>query len=221
VENPWLLAIAIGITIAAFVAALVVDRLRKQIRTRQMRAVAARLGYVSDETGDGLADSFQDFALFFRGGARRTANLLCSPANDGGDTIRIFDYAYEVRTGKNRRVRWRTALLIESERLDLPAFTLRPEGFSQKLQGLVREGDIDFEDQPHFSAAYVLHGPDEARIRALFSPDKLAFFAQRRGLSIEGNRRKAIYYQSNKRVSPRAMPSFLEEGLAVLNVLAG
>jgi hypothetical protein len=184
-----------------------------------MRDVAASLGYEFDERGISLIDRLGEFALLSQGHSRYATSLLRTEA-DGAKTT-IFDYSYTTGHDKNRRTHLGSALLLESERLDLPAFTLRPEGLGQKLMGLAGRQDIDFEDHQKFSAAYTLQGPDEQEIRALFSTDKLDFFAQRPGLCVEGSGQKLLYYRAGKRLSPKAVASFMEESLEVLRLLAG
>jgi len=213
------LLLAIGITLAIIVALVAVERYRTQRRRRQMIAVADRLGYEFAEEEAGLADALGEFPLCSRGGlSRKMTNLL--RARVDGTAVTIFDYRYIVGHGRRKHTYRQSVLLFESQRLDLPTFALRPEGLGQKLAGALGQQDIDFEDRPDFSAAYVLQGPDEAQIRALFASEKLAFFAQRRGLCVEGQGQRLLYYRARKRVSPDAIPSFVEDGLAVFRLLA-
>lgn len=217
-DNQFFLFIMIAIAIVVVV--VVMDQYGKQRRTKDMRAVAERLGYDFVEEEAGLANLLGEFALISqRGRSRKTTNLLHTVMDEAA--ITAFDYRYTVGYGKNRHTVSQSVLLLESQRLDLPAFTLRPEGLGQKLQSLLGQQDIDFEDHPDFSAAYLLQGPDESQVRALFDGEKLGFFAQRRGLCIEGHGQKLLYYRPQRRVSPEAIPAFMEEGLGVLDLLAG
>ncbi|MBN1137023.1 MAG: hypothetical protein JXM73_10575 [Anaerolineae bacterium] len=218
-DQTWLWFLAIGIAVVLFVAYLGVGRYKKQRRMAQMRAAAERLGYEFFEKEDDLGDAFDEFVLLSRGRHREKANFLRTRVD--GVAVTILDYGYIVGHGRNQRTHRQSVLVFDSERLDLPAFALRPEKLGDKLQGLKGQQDIDFEDHPGFSSAYVLQGPDEARVRALFDTEKLAFFARRPGLGVEGNGRKLLYCRAGKRVSPKAIPSFVEEGLAILNTLAG
>lgn len=216
-DSSFFLFVAIAIMFV--VAVVVLGYHQNQERIKQLRAVAARLGYDYAEVGAGLTGALAGFALFSRGHSRKVTNLLSRVAD--GTAVSSMDYRYELGAGKNRRIHRQSVLLLESERLNLPAFALHPEGLGQKLAGLLGQQDIDFEHQPDFSAAYVLRGPDERPIRALFSSEKLAFFARRPGLCIEGQSRRLIYYRSRKLVSPAEIPSFLAEGMAVLKLMAG
>lgn len=215
-DNSFLLAVVAVVVIV--VVAVVYDRYYKRHRINQMRAVAERLGYVFAAEAPGLAGTLSGFPLFSRGHSHTTTSLLRGEAD--GTAATIFDHCYIIGYGRNRRIRRQSVLLFESQRLDLPTFALRPEGLGQKLAGLLGQQDIDFEGHPDFSAAYVLQGADEAQIRALFAGEKLAFFAQRRGLCVEGQGQRLLYYRARKRVLPDAIPSFVEDGLAVFRLLA-
>ena len=205
--------------VVVVVAVVVVQYFQKLRRGKQMRDVAVRLGYEFHEKGDSLIEGLGGFDLIFQGRSRTATNVLCTKADDA--TATFFDYSYETGQAKNRRIHRRSVLLLESERLDLPAFGLRPEGIGQKLMGLAGQQDIDFEDHQKFSAAYALQGPDEQEIRVLFGGEKLDFFAQRPGMCVESNGRQLLFYRGQKLISPKAIPSFVEEGLAVLHLLAG
>lgn len=215
------LFLIVGFALVVVAALVAVNWFRGQRRAKQLRAIAAQLGYAYAEVGTGLVDSLSGSGLFSHGGlhAGQATNVLRTEVE--GAAVTALDYRYTTGVGKNQRTANQTALILESERLDLPAFSLRPEGLSQKLQGAMGLPDIDFPEQPSFSSAYVLQGSDEAQIRALFDAEKPAFFAQRRGLSIEGDGHRLVYYRERKLVSPKAMQSFVEEGLAVLRLMAG
>jgi hypothetical protein len=213
--------VAIVIAVVIFVVVAAVVLYGQQKRVKQLRAIAAQLGYQFVEQGPGLFDTLRGFPLFSQvhSHARTATNLLRGEADGAAATL--FDYSYAVGQGKNQRYHTQSVLLFESERLNLPPFALRPEGFGQKVRGLLGQQDINFQEHPAFSSAYVLQGTSEAQIRALFDSKKLAFFAQRHGLCVEGDGGKLIYYRAAKRVSPKTIPAFVEEGRAVLRLLAG
>jgi hypothetical protein len=212
---------AIGIILVIILSIIVVGPYRTQRRTKQMRAAATRLGYEFDDEEPGLVKALGEFALFSRCDcyADNTSNVLRARAD--GVAVTIFDHACFVGHGANQRIRRESVLLLESERLNLPAFVLHPQGSEGWLESLAGEQTIVLGDPVGFSAAYVLQGPDAPKIRALFSGDQAAFFARRRGLCVEGMGRRLLYYRAEKCISPKALPSFVAEGLAVLNVLTG
>lgn len=215
-ESSFLL-IAVGMAVVV-VAFIVLAYYEKQKRIEGMRAVAARLGYRYAEADAGLAGTLAGFALLSRGHSHRASNVLSTEVD--GTAATVADYHYETGYGKQRHSYRQSVLLLESGQMGLPAFVLRPEGFGQRLAGLLGQQDIDFEEQPNFSAAYLLQASDEAQVRSLFGAEKLAYFAQRPGLSVESQGQRLIYYRANRRVSPEDVPTFVKDGLAILHLLA-
>jgi hypothetical protein len=216
-DNSFLLVV-LGMCVV-IVALIVLGYYQKRKRMEEMRALAARQGYHYTERDDALAGALAEFALLSRGHSRRATNVLSTEAD--GIAATVADYRYVTGYGKHQQTHRRSVLLLESGQLDLPAFVLRPEGLGQKLAGLLGQQDIDFEGQPDFSEVYLLQGPDEARIRALFGHETLAYFARRPGLCVESQGRRMLYYRANRRLAPEEIPSSVEDGLAVLHLLAG
>jgi hypothetical protein len=191
-------------------------------RTNDLQAAAASLGYEFSPTRNDMLDTLSEFSLFTRGRYGKATNLLGT--NVDGAAVAVFDYAYTVHSGsgKNRRdtVHTQSVLVCESEGLDLPAFRMEPEGLFERIGSAMGGQDIDFPDAPAFSKAFVLQGSDEPGIRALFSGEKLDFLAGHKGICLEGRGRRLITYRYGKRVSPKAIQSFVEEGRELLRLLA-
>jgi hypothetical protein len=216
VDNLGIL-ILVGMAVA-LVALVALERHNRKKRIEELGAAAARLGYEFDPGGS-LLDTLRGFGLLERGHSHRTCNLL--RGREDGISTTICDWHYEVGYGKSRRTYDQSVLLLDSQRLSLPAFALRPEGIGAKLLGALGGQDIDFEEQPAFSGAYVLQGTDERRIRALFGDAALAFFAQRPGLTVLGNGQLLLYYRGSERVSPGDIPAFVERGRTIFHLFAG
>jgi hypothetical protein len=204
--------------ILLFVVITVYGHYQTQARMAEMRDLATRRGYEYAEGDSGLAGALTRFALGSRGHSRRATNVLRT--RTGGAAAQIFDYRYTTGHGRHQHVHRQSVLLLESERLDLPAFSLCPETMGQKLAVLFGRQDIDFVRRVDFSESYVLQGEDEARIRAFFDDDVLAFFAGWPGLCVEGRGRRLLYYRAGQQLSPNVIHAFLEEGLAVFDRLA-
>jgi hypothetical protein len=81
--------------------------------------------------------------------------------------------------------------------------------------------DINFENHPDFSKSYALEGVEDVAIREVFHSSLLDYFAQRRGLSVEGQGGKLLYYRTGKRIPAKEVPSFIEEGLRMLKMFEG
>jgi len=217
VDSTWFVIVVIVLVIVVAVIAL--DYFGRKERVKKMRELASRLGYEFVEKEEGLADALGGLPVLSRGHIHRASNLLRTTVDDAA--VAVFDHEYETGHGKKRQVHKQSILLLDVERLNLPAFSLRPEGISQKLAGALGGQDIDFENHPKFSAAYVLQGADEAQIRARFGSDILDYFARHPGLCVEVDGRKLVCYRAGKRIAPEKVESFLGEGIATMRALAG
>ena len=212
---PLLFFVAVMALVAG---AFVWERHARKKRIEEMQALAGLLGYDYDGGAD-MTGVLGGFGLLSRGHSHRTGNLLSQEAGD--TTTCVFDWSFTVGHGKHRTTYNQSVLYFESARLDLPSFTLRPEGLGSKIKGMLGEEDIDFADQSEFSKAYLLEGPDEPQVRALFDPATIAFFVRhRRGLYLYGHGPKLLYYRSGERHAPARIPAFIDDGLAILGVLA-
>jgi len=220
-DGRVLIIVVVAFALAVIVVASLWGLRARKRRARQLTVLAAELGYQYAEKDASLPELLGGLALFSQGipASRQAVNVLRG-GSDGG-TISLFDYSYIVVQGRRTDYRRQSVLLFESERLSLPQFALRPEGLGQKLRGAMGQQDIDFAEQRAFSGAYMLQGPDEARIRAFFDAAKLDYIAQRRGLSIEAKGNQLIYYRDGKVVPAKSIAAFVEEGKAIMRLMAG
>jgi hypothetical protein len=203
------------------IAVLVVMTLGQRRRGGQVAASAEALGYKFTPADATFIETLRGLPFFSEAGqhARTTTNLMRSEKD--GVVVTCLDYGYGTGPADHRSQVRQSVLVLESARLDLPAFSLHPEGLGQKLGGAMGGQDIDFKDNPGFSNAFVLQGADPAAVAALFDRPKQDFFAQHRGVYVEGCGRQLIYYRKGKLVSPKAIPAFIDEGLAVARLMAG
>jgi len=216
-------AIVILAITAVIIAAIVVGMwYAGKKRARELQAVAASLGYEFADTRNDMLDTLGEFSLFTRGRYGKAANLLGTKAD--GAALAVFDYSYVVRSGSGRNrhdtTHTQSVLVCEAERLDLPQFRIEPEGLFDRVGAAMGAQDIDFTDHPAFSKAFVLQGSDEAQVRALFTPEKLDYFAGHKGICVEGHGRRLILYRYGKRVAPKEIQSFVEQGRELLRLLA-
>jgi len=215
-DNGWiwifLLAIA-GIAIAVWVISYQAEKERAE----QLGAVASRLGFeFSPESQPQLVEHLAHFHLFSQGYAKKARNVMSGHAGDV--KVLVFDYKYSTGGGKSSQTREQTVILFESDRLHLPAFSLRPEGFWDEVAGLFGRQDIEFEANPEFSSAYLLRGQDEDRVRAIFSEPVVAYYTRHPGLCVEGEGKEIVYYHKGSRLQPEQIPGFFQEGLDVLDL---
>jgi hypothetical protein len=189
---------------------------RENQRTQQLQSAALRLGFsFSADAGPGLREGLGQFHLFRQGHARKVYNVMHREIHD--IMVTLFDYRYTISSSRHRRIRHQTAVLFETDRLRLPLFTLRPEHLFHKLGQAFGYQDIDFEDHPVFSETYLLQGPDEDRIRSLFTEQVRSYYTRHASLCTEGQGRQLAFYRAERRVDSGAIEGFLQEGLDVLD----
>jgi len=151
------------------------------------------------------------------GHSRKIYNAM--EANKDNIKWNIFDYRYVVGYGKNRTSYNQTVFMAEKQGLNLPKFYLIPEHFFHKIGNIVGYKDIDFDSYPVFSKKYFLKGKNEARIRQLFTPEKLRYFEQniiKDSIESDGNR--LIYYKPFKRIKPMDLTKKFEEVKRILGM---
>ena len=211
IHLAWIIPTVLGIWIAKRVT-----RRRAEKRTGDLKIVAQELDLTFlGKEGAFLEQSLSQFSLFQLGRARQLSNLLVAEA--GGVQISLFDYEYVTGHGKHKRVRRQTGAAVQAESLRLPPFSLRPQGKRDILGKLVGKQDIDFEDHPDFSRAFVLKSTAEENVREFFDQGLLDLFARDRTISLEAAGGVFIYYRRWKRVNPQTqeMKAFMSEAYRV------
>ncbi len=215
-DDQWILVFLsalVVIGVAMWVAAYQAEKRRKE----QLGAVASRLGFEFwPESQPQLVEHLANFRLFSQGRSRKARNVMNGRAGDV--EVQIFDYEYVTGGGKSSHSWRQTVILFESNRLQLPAFSLRPQGFWDGIAGAFGRQDIEFPASPEFSSAYLLQGRDEDRVRAIFSEPVVAYYTRHPGLCVEGDGGHLIYYHKECRAEPEQIPDFFQEGLDVLDV---
>jgi hypothetical protein len=155
-------------------------------RRREMRALAGRMGW-SFEPQPAL-DVVWDrrrLGLFDVRMHQRIRNHLSGTV--GEYRVAVFDLECSTTRGEAVKGSRQTVVHVQSTRLRLPAFSLRPERVFHRAGDRVGGGDIDFGSDPHFSRAFQLRGPDEDAIRDAFGKDARAAFQRIPGSSADAD----------------------------------
>jgi len=81
--------------------------------------------------------------------------------------------------------------------------------------------DIDFQEDPEFSAAFVLQGEQEAAIRQTFTAPVRAWFAQQASqrFFFEAQENKLVFHRG-KPVPPGESLELMDQALQILRLLA-
>lgn len=209
------LAFLMLVIVALVTGIVAVGYMMERKRTEAIRQVAEELGLTFYPSGDGqpLA-ALAGLYLFSRGHSKKITNVMQGEANDV--EVKILDYKYVIGSGKSAQTLKQTVVCFRSPELDLPNFSLRPEGFLHKVRAFFGYQDINFDTHPQFSKHYLLRGTNEASIRGLFHEGALSFYDDRPGLCTEGNRERLVFYRAGRREKPEQMRSFLAEGFEIL-----
>ena len=188
-------------------------------RTEAFKEQADQMGLRFVDNPDSQAyQQFDSFKLFNRGRSRRMTNLV---EGDSGDVkISIFDYRYTTGSGKNSTTHNQTIIALQSQQLHCPEFTMRPEGFFDKIGSAMGFQDLNFDTHPEFSKLFVLKGPDEEAIRNYFKPTVLEFFERNPNNSLEASNDTMFFYRNRKRREPEELKDMLSQAYEAFGVLA-
>ncbi len=190
-------------------------------RTEQMQQIAFELGMSCQAKDDwGLLKLLKDFHLFRRGGRKRIEHVLYRRDDMLETEVNIFDYAYTISSGKSSKTYRQTVFFVQSKKLGLPQFLMKPEHFFHKVGewlGMVK--DIDFEAFPQFSDQYWLRSEDEEYMRATVHEPFLKFFTIEKNWHLEGVNYYLILYRDNQLLTPPQIRDFYKKGMKVCEML--
>lgn len=144
------------------------------------------------------------------GRSRNIRNVIELPESDG-TRMTLFDFSYVIGSGKRNRTFQQTVTRVQSSKLNLPAFDLRPESVLHKIATSLGMKDIDIEGWPSFSRMYLLRGQDEAGIRRMFTRELLQHCEAHRGLWMSGAGDQLWFHRENRRVKPDELEAFLND----------
>lgn len=144
--------------------------LMEKKRTEAMSAWAQAHGFVFEGERPQLVDELSAFKLFNQGRRRIVKNLMRGAKDPGA--VRIADYQYTTGSGKHQTVWQQTICVITTPGRSAPHFFARRQRALFDALGKVFGGqDINFDDDPAFSKAYVLQSVgDEQQLRHFMSP---------------------------------------------------
>jgi hypothetical protein len=205
---PWILIVTGG---AVAMGAVVWSIRRGEQRRRALAATAQRLGWGFQATASGLAvEDYRNLHVFSQGRERTYRNILTGKP-EGTAGVIICDYQYTTGDGRGTRTCRQTVALLTYEKGDLPRFELRPETVFDKIGSVFGYQDIDFKESPEFSKRYLLRGPDEAAVRALFGLNLRQYFESHPGWCVDGRGAWLAAYRHGLLVPPEAFPALLDE----------
>lgn len=167
---------------------------------------------VNDEFG--TKAYLKSFNLFKYGNGK-IRNLCHKKDHNLEEEISLFDYKYTISTGKSSVTYDQTVFFVNSKKLGLPEFIMKPETVSHKIAAFLGWEDIDFESYPAFSNKYHLKGEDTDFIRHHFTDEVLTFFSKTSGWTVEAVNYYLIFYSKNSLVPENILNDFLRLGMGV------
>jgi len=188
-------------------------------RRQAWMAAALELDLRFQREDPSLVARFGTFKLFTLGHSKRARNVLTGAVRGG--QLCLADYKYVTGHGKNQTVHNQTLCILQAPRLKLPHFFLRRQRAMLDFLGKLFGGqDINFEEDPQFSRAFVLQGADEAAVRAKLQPSlrlSLMRYAGT-GLQLEGQGDTLLFHEGRNH-DPDKARELIERAHELLNLL--
>jgi hypothetical protein len=212
------IVLVFGSVIALIVLLVWYTNKKAKERTLAMQQAAGTLGWAfTADAPFSMIPGLERHHLFSQGHSKKIYNMMYGTV-DGAARAAIFDYRYTVGHGKNSHTHSQSVVYFQSDRLNLPSFSLRPEGFGHKLISALGYQDIDFANHPVFSSKYLLRGPNEQAIRYAFHEAVLSYYENNLKISTDGDANEIFFYRQNVRVEPQNVRPFLDWGRGMLNL---
>src|SRR6266480_3324319 len=208
------------IPVAIILAILIALYRKKKAKERLqiMQGAAAQLGWTfSAEAPWNYIPGLDRFTLFTQGHSKQIKNMIYGEAS--GTKAAVFDYIYTTGSGKSSATFYQSVVYLEPANLNLPYFSLRPEGIMSKIFSAFGYQDIDFGQRPEFSRQYLLRGQDEQAIRRTFTDGLLSFYESYPGTCTDGGGNQLFVYRGGYRLQPQEIRPYVGLGLKVLNLL--
>lgn len=203
----------IGGTGVLLVAALLFHKAaRAGWRARQMRALARRMGWRHEARPSlDIVPDRKRLGLFTVRMHQRMRNHLSGAV--GEYQVAVFDLEYSTTHDGGAQGSTQTVVHVRSARLDLPAFSLRPERVFHRAGDRVGGDDIDLTEDPAFSRAYHLRGRPERAVREAFDADVRDVYHRHPGLSTDAQGRDLLVWRRGAMVRAEDVPALVQTAL--------
>jgi len=112
-----------------------------------------------------------------------------------------------------------SVLIVYGVEAYVPDFTLGRESLLAKLIQSVGYSDIDFDEYPGFSEAYLLKGEKEPEIRKLFNDELITFLEKNQGFNMESRNNNILIYKDKalmNRIEMEDAIEFTENFLSII-----
>ncbi|MBK7860124.1 MAG: hypothetical protein IPJ65_16220 [Archangiaceae bacterium] len=215
---PVVIAIVLfGGLIAGIIA---LARYMEKRRTEAVHGWGQANGFMPDPDWNGFHGSLQQFKLFNQGHSRKLRNLI--RATRGDQQLAICDYQYTTGSGKHQHTTFQTLCVVRATKAPLPHFFARRQVAFFDFLGKVFGGqDVNFDEDPAFSKAYVLQSQGaEDELRRLFNEPVRSAFTQLapKGVQVEG-RDDLVVLHYGRRLKPERLGELVDDSVSVRQTL--
>ena len=190
-------------------------------RLEKLRPLSQGLGlHFSRKEDYGLRKKLSAFKLFQKGSGRKIVNLMSKDDDWLISSYAIFDYHYTIQHGKTSTTYKQTVFFMDSKKLGLPPFIIKPEHFFHRIGkylGLVKE--IEFESEPEFNEKFLIQSEYPDMMEDLVSKDLIQFFNIENKWTLEGINHYLIFYREHKRLEPEVIKDFYRKGVQIVEML--
>lgn len=205
-----------GFFVVLLVVIIVWSILYAKKRSQDLAAAAQQIGFTfMGDTWHGPVLNPQFKTCLLQRTRGRPKNVMVGMS--GSFEAIVFDYTY--RAGKSSITQ---TMACFSHNIELPPFTLKPEGMFDRIGDAIVHNDIDFDSHPTFSQRYALKSPDEASTRRLFTPAVLTQMEQispEAKWNVETSGINLFIFRAGRSVSPSSLAAFLQQASTVASVI--
>ena len=202
--------------VALFCIFAYLNYLAEKRRSEELSALAAELGwrFHADRDRD-HDDEYAYFRIFRRGDNRYAFNTFYGSLTiDGRDyEAKMGDFHYEVTSGSGEDESTTTYLIsyliTQLPFPEVPELLIRPEGFFDKLKGLIGFDDIDFESA-EFSRQFFVKSSDKRFAYDVIDPRMMEFLLKSNPLVIDLKKSRGLFTDDRNRWSPHEFRQTLE-----------
>ena len=161
-----------------------------------------------------------EFQLFKAGHSKRIRNILRKDDDWLEFSTAIFDYQYTIQHGKSSSTYVQTVFFVDSKKLALPQFLLKPENFFHRIgKSLNWVKDIEFEEHPEFSRKYLIQSEFPEMFKEKVDEDFTRFFSVENKWRLEGVNYFLIFYRLHKKLPVSQIKDFYSKGLRLVEML--
>ena len=228
-HNPWRSPLAVtfidstSLSFAVLIALAVIFAIFRVMssgrRTKALRDIAHHLDLTiegEDWRSSSRAPQLES-PLFGKGEEKRFQNIMSGLR--GGMTTNFFDYTF-------RGARSNTSQTVAAFTQDvwLPTFEVAPLGIAGKLSAAASNKSIHFDFDPGFSKRFRLLGPDEEKVRKLFTRRVVSFLEginSKARWHFEGSDFTLVIYRHGEMVKPADYSTFVQDTTEMAKAFLG